>query len=584
MVEIKIRIKITIKTGTQESEMPPVNRLLHWRRDSANSAPDLAAGTVMVIEYLNRKSRTTLALLGLVAAIFIGQLDYVTGPMVALLAFYLIPICFVAWFAGRWPGIFIAVVSSAIWFGAKCMDPGSIDKHGLLLWNTAQRLGLFTILAALTSEVAGRKRVEQALRRAQEGLETRVQERTRELARANLALHAEVQERTETQTALKVLNETLEQRVAERSAAAEQRTQELAKSEAALQRQTSILQSILNSMGDGVIVADAAGNILLFNPAAERLIRAGLGTVAPGDSFQQYQTYLSDTRTAAPTNEHPLLRAMRGEVIDGAEIFLRKSDASDGLWLTATGRPLIDEQGQVQGGVVVYTDLSARKLMERQVAEISDREQRRIGQDLHDTLCQHLVSIAFASEMLRDKLDRHKLAEASQAEHITGMVNDSISQARHIARGLYPVRLEIEGLASALEELVEKTQAHNKVACQFSCEEHILIYDTVAGNNLYRIAQEAINNAIKHGRCQNISVGLGAVEEEVILTVKDDGVGFPDEKEDRAGMGLHIMNYRAKMIGASLDIRRGAGGGTIVICSFHNENFPAREAELARKD
>jgi len=538
----------------------------------------------MVIEYLNRKSRATLTVLGLIGALYIGLLDYVTGPMVAMMAFYLIPICFAAWFAGRWPGILVAVVACAVWYGAKFFDYDSIDKHWLLFWNTAQRLALYSILAVLTTEVAERKRVEQALRRAQEGLETRVQERTGELARANEALQAQVQERTVAQAALKSLNETLEQRVAERSAAAEQRAQELARSEAALLRQTSILQSILNSMGDGVIVADAKGKILLFNPAAERLIRAGLGAVVPGDSFKQYQTYLSDTLTAYPTNEHPLQRAMRGEIIDGAEIFLRKSDASEGLWLTATGRPLKDEHGRIQGGVVVYTDLSARKLMERQVAEISDREQRRIGQDLHDTLCQHLVSIAFAGEMLREKLARYKLPEAGQAEHIIEMVNDAISQARHLARGLYPVRLEIEGLASGLEELAENTQARNAVTCQFSCEERILIHDTVAGNNLYRIAQEAITNALKHGHCNSISIGLGAVDEEVILTVKDDGVGFPEVMDHCTGMGLHIMNYRAKMIGASLDIRRGAGGGTIVICSFHNESLAAKEANLVSRD
>ncbi len=536
---------------------------------------------MVIIEYLNGKSRATLVLAGLLGAIFIGLLDYVTGPMVALMVFYLIPICFVAWFAGRWSGILVALLSCAIWYAAKYMDPGSIDNRGLLLWNTLQRLGLYASVGMLTTEVAERKRVEQALRRAHEELETRVQERTGELARANAALQAEVSERTDAQSALKLLNETLEQRVADRSAAAEQRAVELAHSEAALRRQTSILQSILNSMGDGVMVADAQGKILLFNPAAARLIQAGLGTLAHGDSVQQCQTYLPGTLTTYPSNEHPLLRAVRGEITDGAEIFLRRSDTSEGIWLTATGRPLIDEQGCIQGGVVVYTDLSARKLMERQVAEISDREQRRLGQDLHDTLCQHLVSIAFASELLRQKLENYHLPETSQAEAILEMVNDGISQARHLARGLYPVRLEIEGLASALEELAATTQARNNVFCQFSCEEQVLIRDPVAGNNLYRIAQEAVNNALKHGRCKSISIGLGAVEEEVILTIKDDGVGFPEGLVSNAGMGLHIMNYRARMIGASLDIRRGAGGGTIVLCSFHNEPFPAKEHALA---
>ena len=313
-----------------------------------------------IIEYLNRRSRATLVLMGLVLVLYIGELDYVTGPMVALMVFYLIPICMVAWFAGRWPGIGIAVVSAAIWFGAKYWEPGSIDNHRLLLWNTAQRLGTYVILAVLTAEVAERKRVEQALRRAQEGLETRVRERTRELAQANDALQKEVLERAVAQKEARLLNDTLEERVAERSAAARQRAVELARSEAALRQQTRILQSILNSMGDGVIVADAQGKILLFNPAASRLVQAGLGALAPGAADGHYHTYLPDTLAAYTTREHPLARAIRGEVVDGAEVYLRQGESSEGIWLSATGRPLLDERGRIQGGVVVYTDMSAR--------------------------------------------------------------------------------------------------------------------------------------------------------------------------------------------------------------------------------
>jgi signal transduction histidine kinase len=215
--------------------------------------------------------------------------------------------------------------------------------------------------------------------------------------------------------------------------------------------------------------------------------------------------------------------------------------------------------------------------MEKQITDISDREQRRIGQDLHDSLCQHLVSVAFAGELLRENLARQSAPEAAQAEAIVEMVNQGISEARNLARGLYPVRLEVDGLASALEELAASVQARTGIACRFTCEEPVCIFDEVAGSNLYRIAQEAINNAVKHGDCRAISVGLGAVEDEVTLTVKDDGVGFPAALETRGGMGLSIMNYRASLIRASLDIRRGAGGGTIVICSFHNEEILERE-------
>jgi signal transduction histidine kinase len=529
----------------------------------------------LIIEYLNGRSRIVVVIMGVVLVTCIGELDYVSGPIFALTVVYLIPLCFTAWFAGRWPGILIAFISSAIVYAARYLEPSWIDRHGVLLWNTLQRFSLFSLLAVLTSEVAERKRVEEALRGAQEGLETRVRQRTQELAQANDALQAEVLERTQAQANLRLLNETLEQRVAERSAAAEERARDLARSETALRQQTSILQSILNSMGDGVIVADAQGRILLSNPAARRLVRAGLGIVDTNEASERVKTHLSDTRLAYPSNLHPLTRAIHGEFIDGEEIFLRQPDSSEGIWLAATGRPLIDEHGKIQGGVVVYRDMSARKQMEKQVAEISDREQRRIGQDLHDSLCQHLVSIAFASELLRDKLERYRMAEAAQAEVIAEMVNEGISQARNLARGLYPVRLEVDGLASALEELAASVQTRNNVTCHFSSEERVLIYDEVAGNNLYRIAQESVNNAIKHGRCKNISIGLGAVDEEVTLTIKDDGVGFPADLDGSAGMGLNIMNYRAKMIGASLDIRRGAGGGTIVLCSFHNENMAA---------
>jgi signal transduction histidine kinase len=513
--------------------------------------------------------------MGLIVVAYTGAMDYVTGTIV-LLAFYLVPICFVAWFAGRAPGLIIALASAAAWYVAKNLVAETVESPWKLLWAATMRFMVFALSAILMAEVAERKRVEEALRRAHEGLEARVKERTLELARANSALQNEVAERTRAQANLNRLNETLEQRVAERSAAAEVRAAQLARSESALRRQSGILQSILNSMGDGVMVADARGEIILFNPAAERLVRIGLGEIPPSQWLAQFEALASEG-PAYRRGEHPLLRAMRAEEITGAEMFLRGADGSEGIWLMATGRPLIDEKGKVQGGVVVLSDITSRKRMEKQITGISDREQRRIGQDLHDSLCQHLVSVAFAGELLRENLARHSAPEAAQAEAIVAMVNQGISEARHLARGLYPVRLEVDGLASALEELAASVQARTGIACRFSCDEPVCIFDEVAGSNLYRIAQEAINNAVKHGDCGAISIGLGAVEDEVTLTVKDDGVGFPDSLRHQGGMGLSIMNYRASMIGASLDIRRGAGGGTIVICSFYNKEMMDHE-------
>ncbi len=479
-----------------------------------------------LIEYFDRRPRREIVLLGYALLLLIGWLDYATGPFLALLFFYIIPIFIVSWLAGRWPGIIVGLTAALVWYVVKVPEGLFIGKQIFLFWNFLMRAGVFTVSAVLTSEVAERKRVELVLRKTQQGLEIRAQE--------------------------------------------------LAISEAALRQQTGILQSILNSMGDGVVVADAQGKILLFNPAAERLVHAGMGNITPEEWIRQQAAYLSGNLTAYPSSEHPILRAIRGENIDGAEMFLRRSDKSEGIWLSTTGRPLLDEKAKVQGGVVVFSDITSRKLLEKQIAEISDREQARIGQDLHDGVCQNLVSTAYAAELLREKLAREERPEAAQAEVIAGMVNEVISQSRHLARGLYPVRLEVDGLSSALEELAASVQNRNQVNCRFSCDDPVLIYDEVAGSNLYRIAQEAVNNAIKHGHGKNISIGLGAVEEEVTLTVKDDGVGFHETLAQNGGMGLHIMNYRARMIGAALDIRRGAGGGTIVICSFHNENMLER--------
>jgi signal transduction histidine kinase len=527
---------------------------------------------VKIVEYLSRKSRADFLLIGLIMAAYVGALNYVTGTIV-LLAFYLVPVCFVAWFAGRSPGVIIALASAVAWYAARILVADTVDSPWRLLWSAVMRFMVFAVLAILMAEVAERKRVEEALRRAHEGLESRVKERTLELGRANSALENEVEEKRRAEAKLKLLNESLEQRAAERSAAAEERAAELARSELALRRQRGILQSILNSMGDGVMVADARGDIILFNPAAERLVKTGLGEIPPSQWLEQFEALAPSYGRGG----HPLLRAIRGAEVNGAELFLRGAAGSEGVWLLATGRPLIDEQGKTQGGVVVLSDITSRRRMEKQIADISDREQRRIGQDLHDSLCQHLVSVAFAGELLRENLARQEAPEAAQAEAIVEMVNEGISEARNLARGLYPVRLEVDGLASALEELAAGVQARTGIACRFFCDEPVCIFNQVAGTNLFRIAQEAVINAVKHGGCRSISIGLGAVENEVTLTVRDDGVGFPDSAEARGGMGLSIMNYRASLIRASLNIRRGAGGGTVVICSFHNEELPEHE-------
>lgn len=459
--------------------------------------------------FFARMNRWAIWLIGVVALCVVGSVDFITNTHLTWMVFYVLPTCFVGWYLGRTPATALAIFGGLIWYGDKVVHPGVTDNEGwVLFWNFLMRLGVFSVCGLLSSEVAARRLAEERQRQTNE----------------------------------------------------------------ALRGQTNILESILNSMGDGVIVADHTGKIVLSNPEAERLVRRGLGNVTLQDWLQQQQAYLPDVLTTFPTTEHPLLQTIQGKEINGAEMLLSSGSGRTGVWLSCTGRPLIDAEHKIRGGVIVMRDVTHRRMLEKQIAEISDREQSRIGQDLHDSLCQQLVSVSYATEILRLALEKKQAPECPKVETIAEMINQSITQARQFARGLYPVRLEADGLTSALEELANTVQSRSKVRCRFTVDDPVLITDEVAAINLFRIAQEAVNNAIKHSRAKNITIGLGAVEDEVTLTVNDDGIGFPTQLDRQSGMGLHIMNYRARMIGAALDVRRGARGGTIVICSFRNQN------------
>lgn len=215
-------------------------------------------------------------------------------------------------------------------------------------------------------------------------------------------------------------------------------------------------------------------------------------------------------------------------------------------------------------------DITERKRLEREILDISAREQQRIGQDLHDGLGQHLTGIALLSKVLEQKLAAKSLGEATEAAEIAALVNQAITQTRDLARGLCPVQLEASGLVSALQELTSKTESLFNVSCRFECEHSVLIHDNAVATHLYYIGQEAISNAVKHGKAQRIRVGLAAENHRITLTVQDDGVGFPEVLEKHAGMGLHIMNYRARMVDGSLTIERDTTGGTTVTCSLQN--------------
>ena len=213
-------------------------------------------------------------------------------------------------------------------------------------------------------------------------------------------------------------------------------------------------------------------------------------------------------------------------------------------------------------------EAAMRRKLEEEILHISEREQQRIGQDLHDDLGQQLAGIWLLSDVLKSNLTKQGSPEAGNAEQITGLLRNSLTLTRSLARGLHPVSVQQGGLVAALDELTTRTCDMFKVNCRCNCPPGIEMDNTTA-THLYRIAQEAVTNAVKHGQAKEIDIELSTNQRSTVLSVKDQGGGIADLDPDRKGMGLRIMSYRADMIGGTLHIQRNQNGvGTTVLCSI----------------
>jgi signal transduction histidine kinase len=208
--------------------------------------------------------------------------------------------------------------------------------------------------------------------------------------------------------------------------------------------------------------------------------------------------------------------------------------------------------------------LAALDLAQRAMLHISDREQMRLAQDLHDGLGQHLIGIAFLLRSLRREVGAG--SSADRVDEIDKLLAEAIDHARGLARGLHSHTLEAAGLAAALGELAVHTERVFGVVCRVTY--HAAGADPPAADraHLHRIAREAVLNAAKHAGARTIDIELVRDGSRLTLVVRDDGVGIGERSPD--GMGLHLMEYRAKMLGGSLQITAGERRGTTVTCSI----------------
>jgi signal transduction histidine kinase len=223
--------------------------------------------------------------------------------------------------------------------------------------------------------------------------------------------------------------------------------------------------------------------------------------------------------------------------------------------------------------------LERSQRLEDEIISISEREQQRIGRDLHDGVCQYLAAIGFTASMLKRELEEKSRDDAARVEEVVIHLRDAAREVRQLARGLSPVDRDEGGLELALEELVTSTGKLTGVNCSFVTSHALPKLTSAISVHLFRIAQEAVGNAVNHGKAKNVVVALDGSEDGYSLRISDDGVGFVSPAPDRNGMGLGTMRYRARVIGGSLEVQSNCPHGTVVICTVGGIGFSGRPME-----
>lgn len=247
----------------------------------------------------------------------------------------------------------------------------------------------------------------------------------------------------------------------------------------------------------------------------------------------------------------------------------KQAEASQRKTATELERRVMERTAEVQlANQALLREMTQRRELERQILEISEREQRRIGHDLHDGVGQHLTAVKFLSSSLTKRLARQKVSGALSAARISRELEKVLEEMHGIARGLHPIRPDGESLMAALHELAISVRKLFRISCQLECPRPVVIHDYHVATHLYRIVQEAVSNAASHAKPRNIRIKLHQDNRGIHLRVTDDGRGLPPPTKRKTGLGLGIMKYRASMIGATFDIGRSREGGTQMTCTW----------------
>jgi len=334
------------------------------------------------------------------------------------------------------------------------------------------------------------------------------------------------------------------------------------------------LAAIVQDSDDAIFSQTFDGRITSWNRGAERVF-----------GFAELEAVSRESRALIPSqrdgDEQEIIRQIeRGESPpEHAVEAIRVRKDGRPIHVLQSISPLEDSSGRRVGVSIIARDISAQKNLEREVLEITSNEQQRIGRDLHDSLGQELTGLSYLAKGLTQKLSADESPQTAIAQTIADSVQRALREVRTAVQGLVPVEVDAAGFMAALEQLATETSARCGIDCRVEGDERVRIDDNVVATHLFRIVQEAINNAVKHAQPRQILVRPELSNGTISVTVQDDGVGIGSGTSSRnGGMGLRIMQYRAGVIDATLEVRRRDGQGTAVVCQINNPS-PAAQSD-----
>lgn len=415
--------------------------------------------------------------------------------------------------------------------------------------------------------------------------------------------------------------------VAEASQAISEVAAELTASQAALRNQTQILESVLTSMGDGVIVASSDGEFLVFNPAAEQILRQGQSDTRPEEWTKRYGIFQSDLKTPYPIQDLPLVRAIRGESTDAVELFIRPSPADRGNWISASGRPLNDSDGHLLGGVVVFRDVTIAKQSEEalreatRIAEAANHSKTQFLANMSHEIRTPLSSILGYTELLRrgignvEQRDTYLDIITSSGRHLSTLIDDLLDLSK-IEAG----RMEFEQIRCAPHQIITEVLSVLRVRAQqkrlrLECSWSTGVPETILTDpaRFRQLLMNLVGNAIKFTERGTVSLQatfvLDRPEPRLLIEVSDTGIGIPAERLESifspfeqadssitrrfggTGLGLAICRHIARgLVGEIVAESRPGQGSTFRVTlstgaldNVHVLDQPPSEALISRE-